>query len=126
MSVLPIIMIPDPVLRKISDPVERVDSAVVKLMDDMLAANREAIVGGANWPMVFMQNAAIHALRGNATAALDALDQGYEAGWRDHRMLAIDPLLASLRKEPRFTALLSRIQADVAAMRARADYSRLP
>ena len=36
MSLLPIITIPDPVLRKISDPVERIDEAVVKLMDDML------------------------------------------------------------------------------------------
>ncbi|CCB63872.1 peptide deformylase [Hyphomicrobium sp. MC1] len=36
MAVLPILTIPDPVLRKISDPVERVDDAVVKLMDDML------------------------------------------------------------------------------------------
>ena len=36
MAILPIITLPDPVLRKISDPVERVDDAVVKLMDDML------------------------------------------------------------------------------------------
>ena len=36
MSLLPIITIPDPVLRKISEPVERVDAAVLKLMDDML------------------------------------------------------------------------------------------
>ncbi len=36
MTVLPIITIPDPVLRKISDPVERVDDAVVRLIDDML------------------------------------------------------------------------------------------
>lgn len=36
MSILPIITIPDPVLRKISDPVERVDAEVLKLMDDML------------------------------------------------------------------------------------------
>lgn len=36
MTTLPIITIPDPVLRKISDPVEHVDSAVVRLMDDML------------------------------------------------------------------------------------------
>ncbi len=97
-----------------------------RIMDDLLAANREAVIGGANWPMVFMQNAAVHALRGNLPAALDALDQGYEAGWRDPRLLAIDPLLASLGKEPRFSALLTRIQAEVAAMRGRADYSRLP
>lgn len=42
MAVLPIITIPDPVLRKISDPVERVDDAVVKLMDDMLETMYDA------------------------------------------------------------------------------------
>jgi peptide deformylase len=36
MSILPIITLPDPILRKISDPVERVDEQVVRLMDDML------------------------------------------------------------------------------------------
>lgn len=36
MSVLPIITLPDPILRKISDPIEKVDEAVVQLMDDML------------------------------------------------------------------------------------------
>ncbi|MGQ0457174.1 MAG: peptide deformylase [Hyphomicrobium sp.] len=36
MSILPIITIPDPILRKISDPVESVDASVTKLMDDML------------------------------------------------------------------------------------------
>jgi hypothetical protein len=65
-------------------------------------------------------------MRGQSAAALDELDRGYAAGWRDRRMLAIDPLLASLRAEPRFKQLLSRIEADVAAMRARADYSGLP
>lgn len=36
MTTLPIITLPDPILRKISDPIETVDSDVVKLMDDML------------------------------------------------------------------------------------------
>ena len=36
MTILPIIIIPDPVLRKISDPVEQVDAATRRLMDDML------------------------------------------------------------------------------------------
>lgn len=36
MTIRPIITIPDPVLRKISEPVERVDAETLKLMDDML------------------------------------------------------------------------------------------
>jgi len=36
MSVLPIITIPDPILRKISEPVERVDASTLKLLDSML------------------------------------------------------------------------------------------
>ena len=36
MSVLPIVTVPDPLLRLISQPVERVDDDVRKLMDDML------------------------------------------------------------------------------------------
>lgn len=36
MSKLPIITLPDPVLRKISAPVEQVDAEVLKLADDML------------------------------------------------------------------------------------------
>ena len=96
-----------------------------KLFDEMLAANAKSIKGGADWPMVFMQNAAIHALRGDSKTALDELERAYTAGWRDGRMTAIDPMLASLRSEPRFTQLLSRIATDVTAMRERADFSGL-
>ncbi len=36
MSILPILTVPDPVLRQKSEPVERVDAGLRKLMDDML------------------------------------------------------------------------------------------
>lgn len=36
MSTLPIITLPDPLLRKVSDPVEQVDAELLKLADDML------------------------------------------------------------------------------------------
>jgi TolB-like protein/Flp pilus assembly protein TadD len=101
-------------------------SEAAKILDEIAEANRKSLLAGADWPLVFMEHAAVLALRGQTTAALDELERGYAAGWRDGRTLAIDPLFASVRAEPRFTLLLSRIEADVAAMRARADYSGLP
>jgi TolB-like protein/Tfp pilus assembly protein PilF/tRNA A-37 threonylcarbamoyl transferase component Bud32 len=97
-----------------------------RILDTILTTNRRAIADGADWPMVFVQNAAVAALRGQAATALDELERGYAAGWRDGRTLAIDPFFATIRTEPRFVQLLSRIQSDVAAMRARADYAGLP
>ena len=97
-----------------------------KIMDEILTTNRRALADGADWPTVFMQNAAVYALQGQGPAALDELERAYAAGWRDWRTLAIDPFFTSVRLEPRFTQLLSRIESDVAAMRARADYSGLP
>jgi TolB-like protein/Tfp pilus assembly protein PilF len=96
------------------------------ILDAILAANRTSLVAGADGSAMFMQNAAVHALRGQPAAALDELDRAHGAGWRDGRTLAIDPFFVSLRSEPRFKQLLSRIAADVAAMRARADYNALP
>jgi tetratricopeptide (TPR) repeat protein len=73
-----------------------------KIEEEIVAANRRSLVGGGDSPLMFMQNAAILALRGQAPLALDELDRAYAAGWRDGRMLAIDPLFASVRSEPRF------------------------
>ena len=42
MAILPIIELPDPRLRLVSDPVEQVDAAVRKLMDDMLETMYDA------------------------------------------------------------------------------------
>ena len=42
MAILPIITLPDPLLRKISEPVDRVDAEVRRLLDDMLETDYEA------------------------------------------------------------------------------------
>ena len=97
-----------------------------KIFDAVVTANRNSFLAGADWPMGHMQLGAVHALRGETAVALDELERAYDAGWRDGRTLAIDPLFASVRSEPRFRQVLSRIEADVAAMRARADYTGLP
>ena len=96
------------------------------LMDQVLAANDEAIKGGADWLYPPIQNVTIYATRGDVTAALDWLERAYQAGWRDPRTTRLVPMWASLRRDPRFERLVARMEADVAAMRARADYSGLP
>ena len=42
MPVLPIITLPDPLLRKVSDPIEQVDAKLLKLADDMLETMYDA------------------------------------------------------------------------------------
>ena len=52
MAVLPIITIPDPVLRKEAAPIERVDAALLKLAEDMLATMYDAPGIGLAAPQV--------------------------------------------------------------------------
>jgi peptide deformylase len=42
MAILPIITLPDPLLRRVSQPVERVDADIVRLLDDMLETMYDA------------------------------------------------------------------------------------
>lgn len=56
-----------------------------RILDGILAENRRALTDGADWPVVFMQNAAVYALEGQPATALDELDRAYAAGWRDGR-----------------------------------------
>jgi hypothetical protein len=58
--------------------------------------------------------------------ALDWLERAYQAGWKDPRMARMVPMWARLRGTPRFEQLVAKMDADLAAMRARADYSGLP
>jgi hypothetical protein len=67
-----------------------------------------------------MEIAAIHAVRRETAAALEWLERGYEAGWRDYRITRRDPFFAGLREEPRFRALLARMESDVSTMQQRA------
>ncbi|MGZ5849900.1 MAG: peptide deformylase, partial [Methyloceanibacter sp.] len=52
MALLPIITVPDPILRKVAGPVERVDDTLRRLMDDMLATMYDAPGIGLAAPQV--------------------------------------------------------------------------
>ena len=86
-----------------------------------LRRNRRSLADGGRGLADPVHADARDALQGQVRrAALDELERAYAAGWRDGARRDFDLLLRSLRPlEPLFTQLLTRIQSDVAAMRAR-------
>ena len=91
-----------------------------KLWDEALAADSADLAKGHDNPDRPIEIAAIHAIRGEIRGALDWLERGYDAGWRDYRITNRDPFFAGLREEPRFRALLTRMESDVRTMQQRA------
>ena len=67
-----------------------------------------------------MELAAIAAIEGRTGEALDWLEKGYRAGWRDAVLLEMDPFFASVRQEPRYKTIVGSIRQDVSDMHARA------
>lgn len=64
---------------------------------------------GNVWHAAGYHRARTLALRGQADAALGALEEAVRLGWRRGWWLAQDPALQSLREAPRFKAVLTRI-----------------
>jgi tetratricopeptide (TPR) repeat protein len=71
---------------------------------------------GNAWAGLSYIRARIHALQGNNAAALAELEEAYQRGWRRAWWMRMDPSMKRLASEPRFTALLAKIEADVRAM----------
>jgi hypothetical protein len=58
--------------------------------------------------------ASIHAVRGEVDEAIRWAEQAYESnGYRFPRFIEIDPMMDNIRDEPRFRALVARMEADV-------------
>lgn len=92
-----------------------------ELFDEALRVDRAAVEAGSQSSFRPKEIAAIQAVRGNAEEALEWLERAYHAGYVRPRMLAQDPMFASLRDDEGFQALLSRMERDVAAERARVE-----
>jgi TolB-like protein len=90
------------------------------LWNEALAADSADLARGHDNPDRPMEIAAIHAVRGETAAALEWLERAYEAGWRDYRVTRRDPFFVGLKEEPRFRALLARMESDVRTMQQRA------
>ena len=83
-------------------------------------AARRSLEAGAEGYAAPMELAAISAIEGRTDEALDWLERGYRAGWKDARFLDLDPFFAPVRREPRYLSLTAGMRQDVADMRKRA------
>jgi tetratricopeptide (TPR) repeat protein len=84
------------------------------------AAARRHIDAGEESYNAPMELAAISAIEGRTDQALEWLERGYRAGFKDARILNLDPFFASVRREPRYRAVVRAMTQDVAEMRKRA------
>ena len=90
------------------------------LIEESETRVRARIASGDHAAATFMEAAVARALVGDADGAFAEFQRAYDAGWRDYGVAAIDPMLAALRADPRFAALVERARSDVAAQRERA------
>ena len=98
----------------------RGDARARGLIEESETRVRARIASGDLAAATFMEAGVARALVGDANGALAELQRAYDAGWRDYGIAAIDPMLAAVRDDPRFRALVDRARTDVAAQRERA------
>lgn len=95
------------------------------LIADAVANVRKAIENGDRTYAPLLEESALQLMLGNREGALDLFEKSIDAGSVELEFPKVDPLLAPLRNEPRFTAAVEHIARIVAEMRRRVDLSDL-
>ena len=98
----------------------RGDARARALIEEAESRARARVAGGDLAYTTFMEVATARALLGDSKGALDELQRAYDNGWRDYGIASIDPMLASLRDDAGFRALVERARRDVVVQRERA------
>jgi eukaryotic-like serine/threonine-protein kinase len=97
--------------------VERADG----LLEEFRAFALDRIAGGNEGPFLRYNLAGLHAIRGERDEAFGWLAEAVARGKKEHLFLARDPLLESLRGDPRFAEILARNRAEMERQRAGVD-----
>jgi eukaryotic-like serine/threonine-protein kinase len=90
-----------------------------ELLAESLKEAQAALADGNEGQRVPVEIGAIHAANGQSVQALEWLERGYTAGYKDYSTLGRHPIFEPLRREPRFQDLLKKMQEAVGAMRDR-------
>jgi TolB-like protein len=72
-------------------------------------------------PDTFARLARLRVLQGNKEDAIRQMEIAVRRGWRDYYLLPADPILRSLRGDPRFDRLMAELKAVVDGQRARVE-----
>ena len=91
----------------------------LELLAESLKESHAALADGNEGQRVPVDIAAVHAVKGETAQALEWLERGFAAGYKDYSTLARHPIFAGLRRETRFQELLKKMEQAVAAMRER-------
>jgi TolB-like protein/Tfp pilus assembly protein PilF len=97
------------------------DERARRLMDEFTAHAHGQLAGGSESSRLSYDLAAVHALRGETDNALDRLEEAVRAGWRYYPVAVRDPLLESLRQEPRYREIMAGLAARIEESRRRVE-----
>lgn len=81
----------------------------------------QAIAAGDRWPDNWLEMAQLHWALDDPQAALQALDQARQAGYRDRLSLSLSPLWEGLRRQEGYTRIVDEMASAVAIERERAQ-----
>lgn len=95
-------------------------SRAKRLLVEAESRARQRVAAGDVAPPIFLELAAARAMQGDTKGAIAELQRAYDSGWRDYGPGLVDPMLATIRDEPGFRAVIDRAIRDVAAQRQRA------
>ncbi len=98
----------------------------MSILNNELQTNKSRYEEGHEDPRIPVGIAGIYALMGDENEALDWLERAYDMGYRLYRSLERNPQFDNIRSHTRYRRLIEHMNADVARMRARADFSGLP
>lgn len=95
---------------------ERAEAMLRLIDEDLRRQQAEDLLHLSEDIFRFSRNAL---LLGDTPRALGLLEQAEQSGWRGYYAILRDPRWDAVREEPRFRAILARVEADIGAQRAR-------